>query len=170
MTILAYRNGVLAARARTITLRSVSQRVAMLARTPSGWRGGAIGESSDCEAFLSWLDGGPDFSRLPIAAKRCHGLLIDPSRQLYCLSGAGVVSCSDPFVAVGSGSDFAYGAMEMGASAEQAVAVAIRRDRTAGGSVVVMLAEHAAPPALVDADARGTRPPLDDAEFAARYL
>lgn len=48
---------------------------------------------------------------------------------------------SDRPYAIGSGSHFAWAAMDMGASAEQAVEAASRRDSSTGGKVRVYVAE-----------------------------
>lgn len=48
-----------------------------------------------------------------------------------------VIEVDLPFYAVGSGTAYALGAMEMGATAEQAVAAAIKWCPTVGGKVVV---------------------------------
>lgn len=51
------------------------------------------------------------------------------------------LTCNDPFFAEGSGRDFAYGALEMGADAVRAVEIACKYDNMCGGGVDVLTFE-----------------------------
>lgn len=65
-------------------------------------------------------------------------LVITPSGAIHQFDNTG--RCDDiqgPFFAIGSGREFALGAMECGATSEQAVQAAIKWCPTVGGKVIV---------------------------------
>ena len=82
----------------------------------------------------------PSRSALAELKMSCFGVVVFPKGQVFLIEsdhyeydhegewGGQVVPIWDPFVAVGCGAQFAYGAMEVGASPVQAVRAACRRD------------------------------------------
>lgn len=67
-----------------------------------------------------------------------HGYVFMPDDTIVWFHSQGVTHIRAPFWAAGSGDCFARGAMEMGATAEQAVAAAIKWDTGSGGPVTVL--------------------------------
>lgn len=73
------------------------------------------------------------------------GLLVLPKGQIYLVTSeydedtslwtSSVVRISDTIVAIGTGANFAYGAMEFGASPQEAVEITCRRDIMCAGPV-----------------------------------
>lgn len=76
---------------------------------------------------------------MPPQGKDFTAILVDTSGNLSVFEGSGdrFIPWNVAFAAFGSGSDIAYGAMEMGATADQAVAAAIRRNTHSGGLIQV---------------------------------
>ncbi len=110
--------------------------------------GSLLGLSGDADAFdvIAALEGAVD--RDPIAndlvnvGAECEGILVRPDGRTFWLDTAeeGYVSLSeftDEFAAIGSGKLFAYGAMEFGATAAQAVECACRRHCFSRGPVQI---------------------------------
>lgn len=97
---------------------------------------------------FEWLEAGGGFEDAPDALKSDEAMyslvLIHPAGGVThfekCMPiralerGLGPKGCA---FAMGSGEDFALGAMEMGASAEQAVKVAMALDAMTGGDVIL---------------------------------
>lgn len=102
---------------------------------------GAAGAWSDVLRFWDLLDGKPlkegalhDNSELEAIELHRDGIfLYEPSGARYHIK--------DGFYAVGSGGPYALGAMAMGASPEEAVAIAARFDPGTGGEVEVLKLE-----------------------------
>lgn len=69
-----------------------------------------------------------------------HAILVRPNGEVFvvkdCLGLTGPLTA--PYFAVGSGDEYALGAMCMGASAIEAVGAAIRFDPHSGGSITVL--------------------------------
>lgn len=64
------------------------------------------------------------------------GMLIAPNGEPFMVEDdLTLIQIKAPFYAEGSGADFAIGAMEMGASAEQAVQAAIKHSANCGGKI-----------------------------------
>src|SRR5699024_3263892 len=67
-----------------------------------------------------------------------HTIVLEPSGEVWTFTASGRDSRYDAeFYAIGSGGDFALGAMAFRASAEAAVEVAVRLDIHSGGPVRV---------------------------------
>lgn len=143
MTTIAYRAGVLAADSRvSITTEGGGDR--FFDRSKKLIRkGNAIialaGESSPGMVFAAWygsgkkppsrlIDGGADFTALVLTPK---GLF---EYDAYCEPER----VDEEFYAIGSGAKAALGAMHMGASAIQAIEIAMKIDPSTGGRVMSM--------------------------------
>jgi 20S proteasome alpha/beta subunit len=106
---------------------------------------------ADAQAVMNLLedDSIPDHKMTDALASltgyECSCLLVRQSGQMFWVSteedSAAFTPFSDEFAAVGSGKQFAYGAMEFGATALEAVVAASRRDSfTRGPFIEVHLA------------------------------
>ena len=75
------------------------------------------------------------------------GLLVMPDRRTYYVGSgkkdkteerfAQIIEFTEPFQAIGSGGKFALGALDRGATVEQAVLTAIKYDPSCGGTVQI---------------------------------
>lgn len=97
---------------------------------------GGAGDSWDCVAYANWRMGGRRAARpcmrdfIAILVRRRGAVLIDDRFMEHPIS--------TPFFAIGSGADYAIGAMAAGLSAREAVLVAARFDPKTGGGVDVV--------------------------------
>lgn len=137
MTTIAYRNGILAAD--TLVLDGndiVCGHATKIHRTPAGDLIGAAGVFEHLPLIFDWADRGfPDERNIEL--KSITAIIIRKNgdvgwawnRGFYCHAA------NAPFYSEGSGRELAKGAMAMGASAIEAVRVAIEYDSTSGGEI-----------------------------------
>lgn len=143
MTTIAYRNGLMAADSRAYGGD----------RCPVGFKrkirrlddGTLIGCSSNTpgqpEAVLDWYEKGADIESAPkFPENKFRLLVVKPHGAAYL--GEDSFFLAGPlhgdFFAVGSGQEFAIGAMEAGADARRAVEIAIKCDPWSGGEITVL--------------------------------
>lgn len=143
MTTIAYRDGVLAADTRCVRRGTIG--VARKLFCGAGWIAGACGEASDIHHFMRWYQAGADLDNLPTFLM--YGDEETPSVEALIVTRGGVERWThhfqptpvlDPYCAVGSGEQFATAAMYMGATAEEAVRVAMALDPGTGGTIEVL--------------------------------
>lgn len=97
---------------------------------------GCSGDSWDCASFVQWLTGSSLSARpsprvfSAILVRKSGAVLIDDRLLEHALTL--------PYYAIGSGADFAIGAMASGKSAKQAVEIAARFDPKTGLGVDVV--------------------------------
>lgn len=135
MTTIAYRDGVLAAD----TLATSNG-----LRDDYGtkvWRVGkvlvaAAGTRALCLKFREWVAAGMD-GESPFAKGDGNGIVVSDA-GIVCWSENGCWPVGQPFYALGSGYQVAMGAMEMGATAEDAVRAAIKWDTSSGGEITAL--------------------------------
>lgn len=139
MTTVTYRDGIMAADSRAFSGD----------RSPIGFKdkvhrladGTLVGISTTVvgadKALVHWVEKG----RLPAATDKLDNfmvLMVKPNGQVFYardqLLWTGPLSA--PFYAIGSGGDYALGALSMGATAVQAVEKAIQMDPWSGGDIV----------------------------------
>lgn len=85
---------------------------------------------------------GYDFTAILVKPDQTAWLIECGKKDHKEQSFAQMLSITHPFYAVGSGSKYAMGAMDQGASAEQAVKIAIKYDSSCGGSIQVYKLEQ----------------------------
>lgn len=92
------------------------------------------------ERFLAWYKAGADPAEWKGDKPDLRALVVKPSGEVFLydegLTPSGPIACDH--YAIGSGSDFALGAMAMGADAAQAVRVAAIYDSNSGGEPTVL--------------------------------
>lgn len=95
---------------------------------------GCAGDSNDCIAFQEWVRGGekPAFKSLAVLA------VDEAGHPWYMDEGAKWWPIGRPVWAVGSGADYAIGAMAAGKSAREAVEIATEWDVHTGLGVDVL--------------------------------
>lgn len=96
---------------------------------------GGAGDKPELAALRAWIDGGEKGPRPK--AKDMVALVLKPSGELWYYTESAGAPTEVPN-AVGSGEELAIGAMEAGASPEEAVAIAARRNTATGGKITVL--------------------------------
>ena len=138
MSILVYRDGIIAADRRVsygdlVPAWTTMKKIVRF--DGDGSIGGSIGSPSLVEEFqLYFKTGTLDLFNVPNNAD-WMGIIVEPSGKIICRDALGTHGISPPYVAIGSGAVAAYGALFMGATAEQAVAAACEIDPTCGGGI-----------------------------------
>ncbi len=121
---------------------------------------GISGSALDALEFVEWFkdtleasnvqEQNPYVSVLPpekLVNENFHCLVAYPDDTVYEFFGCEkVMECAESYAAVGSGMFYAMSAMDAGASAEEAVGVAIKRDVFSGGDIQVFQCEEAPEP------------------------
>lgn len=106
----------------------------------------ASGSSAAGLKFMEWLFGGQQASEMPEFEEDewFTALVLDPDGiiAIWEKSLAPILMLDD-YYAIGSGSDYARGAMEAGASPQEAIEIAMRLDPGSGGQVDVVRAQQA---------------------------
>lgn len=139
MTVIAYRAGTMAA-----DTMSVHNDHIKLLNSPKVMkrRGHLLAVAGEmCPAnppLLKWFFGASGEGKRPnYPGMKFDLLVVTPDGQIQIWDQRGEVDILDvPFFAIGSGKEYAMGAMEMGATAQQAVAVAIKWCPTVSGRVI----------------------------------
>jgi len=138
MSTIAYRDGIMAADTRAysggVTPVGEKAKIRKLAD------GTLIGVSSTVpgggETVIDWWERGhPKGETLPSSFTM---LAVDPKGRVFYVTDGTHVSgpLAAPFFAIGSGSDYALGAMAVGSTAREALKVAIELDVWTGGRVM----------------------------------
>ena len=141
MTTIAYRDGVMAADGRvTVGQLIVTDTCRKITKLSDGALFALCGDDSlevELIEYLEEADGGilPPQGK----GKDFTAILVDTSGVLSTYEGSGdrFVPWGTAYAAFGSGAEIAYGAMEMGATASQAVSAGIARNTHSGGLIQV---------------------------------
>jgi 20S proteasome alpha/beta subunit len=138
MTTIAYRAGILASdTAQTFNSMRIGT-MQKIARRSDGTLVGAAGDASYVTTLMKWAKssakGNPP---LPVNDGGT-GLIVSPRGKITLVDDGGLSTCKAEYIAIGSGGEMALGAMGYGASAEEAVAVALKHDCHSGGEVVAL--------------------------------
>jgi ATP-dependent protease HslVU (ClpYQ) peptidase subunit len=138
MTTIAFDGKTLAADSQSTT-GSTRGRAVKIAKSADGFVVAGAGEFAVVKQWIRWVLDGRPAERQPELADEATVIVLEPRGRAVMFSGSAV---SQPLPrkqwAIGSGSDFALGAMAMGADARTAVKVACRFDVYSGGRVVVL--------------------------------
>jgi ATP-dependent HslUV protease subunit HslV len=140
MTTIAYRDGVIAADTLMTCDGSIMAGRVKIARADDGRLIGASGASGFGDAFRKWAlteQGEP-----PKLPEHSAGFIIDRdgSIRIFDADEGGAFEIRPPYFAMGSGQNYAIGAMHAGAGAEAAVRAAIAHDPLTNGDVLVLAA------------------------------
>lgn len=141
MTVIAYRDGIMAADSvGTVGDMAVGDHRKVV-RSALGFIAGASGDSGDSQRFLGWiLDHGPKNGESFVPNDPDMGCMwVSPDGTVTRLGMKGTpYIITAPFHAMGAGREIALGAMAAGATAEQAVEIAIKYIFGCGGPVQVV--------------------------------
>lgn len=138
MTTIAYRDGILAADGRvTCDGLILTDTCKKITRLSDGALFTLCGVDTLEQRIIQWLEEDDD-KPIPKGKGFC-AILVDTDGVLetYNGRGEGFAPSYGEFQAYGSGCEVAYGAMEMGASAKEAVEAAIKRNAFSGGAIQV---------------------------------
>jgi hypothetical protein len=143
VTIIAYRDGVLAADslATDVNYDGRCGMVMKIARSPDGEIGGASGGGGDSALFVRWLqDGMQEKDDIwPLDDKETEAFVVERNKRVVYFNRWGKRdTIKAPFHAIGSGAPYALGAMAVGATAEEAVAAAIKLSVWCGGRIQIL--------------------------------
>jgi ATP-dependent HslUV protease subunit HslV len=94
---------------------------------------GTAGDCAEGDQFKQWVADGEQGRFKP--SKRTDGIIVRPNGDIFLFNFHGTVQIRPPYYAMGSGLDFALGAMFAGADAIQAVQAAIQHNEGCGGQV-----------------------------------
>lgn len=142
MTVIAYRDGVIAADGNISIGRSTQNGVAKkIAKTNDGYLIGVSGGLSFNYLVIDWFCNHRDeeFQYADELNNKYDCFIIDPNGQIYELNSKGLLTPFEAeYDAIGSGYQIALGAMFAGASAIEAVEAAICHNVFCGGPVHVL--------------------------------
>lgn len=138
MTVIAYRQGIMASDSATGVGDMAIGTCRKIVRSSTGFIAGACGDAGEGSRFLEWvLEGGPDFQKHFVPHDHDFGgLFVSPDGTVRRLGLKGAPYIIEaPFHAMGIGREVAMGAMAAGATAERAVEIAIQYMDGCGGPV-----------------------------------
>ena len=139
MTVIAYRDGVMAADTMITDNGRVVGSIQKIARSPCGAIGAASGRGGAGQRFAAWMQAGMPGEFDPKCTEDgFFGALIMDAAGMRAMDRTGtILPFTAPFAAEGRGREVAIGAMEMGATTEQAVAAAIKWEEGCGGEIQI---------------------------------
>jgi len=136
MTTIAYRNGELAGDGRVTSDDTiVSDRDRKVFKFSDGRLFTYSGDVDAGEKLKLAVQRHRD---LPDLGDKVSAILVMPDGKVFSYESSLWVRDRSPFVSIGSGMQYAYGAMEAGATAEAAVRIACKRHTHTGGLVRVV--------------------------------
>lgn len=155
MTIIVFRSGIMASDGRVSEDSSIfTNRHQKIHRLKSGGLVGVAGDAdtTDLVNLLNSLRKPlPTHKQLCSLEYEFDAIYVKPDKTVWVLQSgrdkdtqkyvAGIFEIKEPFVAVGSGKELAIGALDRGATAEQAVKTAIKFDTSCGGPIQVFSLE-----------------------------
>lgn len=139
MTTIAYKQGILAADGLITMPGGVAGFNAIKIGMHNNILWSASGDAGWCKYFVDWCYNGlPGHFREPPNDATGGTIYLPDDSLVQCHSHGYEYRAGLPFWADGSGADYAMGAMEVGATPEQAVQVAVKWDHHSGGRIVVL--------------------------------
>lgn len=143
MTTIAYRDGCLAADT-LVSVQTHRDGYATKIAKLGPYLAGASGYHAMTLKFLDWFRMGMPADRTPEMGMNrdekydTYGHIFCPDGLIVTFSPLGWTKRRAPYYATGSGCDYAYGAMSMGATAEEAVRAALVHETASGGPITVL--------------------------------
>jgi hypothetical protein len=142
MTVIAYRNGVMAADSMVTQEGDVKMMNSVKIICRKGWMLAVSGNLCPPDRLvMDWFFNVEDldaYSREPMPRFKFDMLTVTPAGKMQLWDQKGFFEpLNTPFYAIGAGGHYAMGAMEVGANAIQAVRAAIKWSPTCGGKIVV---------------------------------
>ena len=137
MTTIAFKDGVLAADSH-IACGGLRSGTAQKIFEHGGGAIAGAGAYAEFLRFKDWIVDGADPEKRP-ELKESDLIWIKPDGSVVEFEPTGQLAYEAPFYALGSGRELAIGAMAAGASAEEAVRIAIDWSQGSGGEVQIAL-------------------------------
>ncbi|WP_376092924.1 hypothetical protein ACE7GA_24580 [Roseomonas sp. CCTCC AB2023176] len=134
MTTIAWDGTTLTAD-RRISSGTVTYSTTKIRRTADGRLIGATGDFGVCGQVLDWLENGGARPACQETDRWATALEIMPNGTCWMHNRDSRWRVEDPFVAVGSGRDYAMAVMALGHDAMQAVEIAARFDPATGNGI-----------------------------------
>lgn len=141
MTVIACKNGVMAADTSVWHGDVTRGKATKVVRLPDGSLMGAAGWKDIIAPAIEWASAGFPAHARPAEARdeQFDSIILKPDGSLWCMgSNFRQWRSESPIEVVGAHSEFLYGAMLAGASAEEAVRLAIIHCSKAAGEVQVV--------------------------------
>lgn len=145
MTTVAFRNGILAFDSRVCAEHMIIQKEFTKGIKTENHLCAYAGDVGFGELFLEWVKNGmnpsdPPKTMVNNSAEDIEALVIDKKGNviLWTSAPSGMLPINlgkIPFYAIGTGAEFAFGAMEAGLTAKEAVEIAIKYDQNSGQPV-----------------------------------
>lgn len=146
MSVVVYCRGVLAADSKAYGGKYQTSPGAKRKahRLSDGTRVGVVSSTIGMpERFVAWLDAGADPKEWGEGSPDVRAIIVRPNGDVFLadegLHFSGPIDCE--FYAIGSGSDYAMGALAMGANANRAVEIAAQFDPHCGAPVTILQPE-----------------------------
>lgn len=138
MTIIVFREGVLAADTQlTGSAGFITQSMMKIGRGTDGCIGGGAGDGTNVQLFLNWISE-PREAEWAVEGSFC-GMLVMPNSSVWLYEDTDLIKLrKQPFYAVGAGAPIAMGAMEQGATAREAVKIAMKYSTSCGGQITTL--------------------------------
>ena len=138
MTTIAYRDGVMVSDGRMVFDNTImSDSTVKIFRLSDGALMAITGEASYAQAIINALE--TEDEELPQAPGDVNAILVEVGGTIKLFDGIGEFEVVETnYIALGSGAAFAYGALDSGCTAEEAVKAAIKRDPQSGGRIQVL--------------------------------
>jgi ATP-dependent protease HslVU (ClpYQ) peptidase subunit len=140
MTTLVYRDGILAADTQiTYGATLMPGKCRKVHKLPNGSLYGHTGSLEIGELMkrrlIKCCEEAEPVDLHDIKTENYEGVLVGPTGQIMFYENYTWIGLDVPYVAMGSGKEHAYGALQMGASARQAVKAAMALDPGSGGKI-----------------------------------
>jgi ATP-dependent HslUV protease subunit HslV len=137
MTTVAYRDGIMVSDTQCTGSSYGKTRVRKIIRLSDGSLFAGAGDYLAILALREWAEAGFEGKR-PAKTGDSQCLLVRPDRTVLHMGGNGKpYEILDEFSAIGSGCDYALGAMAAGKSAQEAVEIAAAYDSMTSGPFLV---------------------------------
>lgn len=141
MTTIAYRAGVMAADTQ-VTAGIIVGTTTKIVRRKDGALCAGVGSLPWVQAFHRWFMAGEEGDP-PEVPEDSRGLIIGKRGPFEMFETNGAFEIKEPFIALGTGREFALGAMYVGATAAAAVKAAMEFDPYSGGKVMTLTHDKA---------------------------
>ena len=137
MTVIVYRDGVMAADTLVVDAANAMYHTQKIFRMDDGGLIATAGGGQETIAFRNYFLYGIEADDLEY--KDFSGILVKPDGLVYyCETHKLIDPVDDDFIAIGSGRMIANGALEMGASAEEAVKIACKYNIYCGEPISIL--------------------------------
>ena len=136
MTIIAYRDGVLASDSLIVECDTAWAHTKKIIKTSEGYLAGACGDLSFLREFLDWVQLEDRYQyKAPKFSDANQALIVQSKQIVHFYCGKNPTLLSVKYIAIGNGCDIALGAFWKGANAHQAVEAAIAHNVNCGGNI-----------------------------------